>query len=630
MKLKGYRRFKEESTINLTGKLICLIGSNEAGKTSILKALESLNNNAVIEKNDIYRSTAEKPEESYIKARFLLSPEDLDEARLVAGSKLEITKTDKDGRVLSFDPEPPKRDTTLRLKMKEKLKELTMNVKFIEHIKEVQPNGLRNFQQLLSTLQSQNEDLNVQTLNTQIKNCNTVLQAIDDVYAEDKQFFEKGFEALIKDESLLNPTKYAISVIEKKVPKFLLFKDEDRDLQYQYTVGEIPTKPKPLATLAQLANLDLPALVQTINDDDSSRYKGMLSKANEKLKNIFDGKWSQSLLEINLEIKNKSLEILLHEGDYEYSELSRRSDGFRQFLALIAFATLHDSENIILLMDEIELHLHYDGQADLLQTLAKQLFAKKVIYTTHSIGSLPEDLGGVKIVARIPTGFTSTIENKFWKQGEGIATLLPNIGAEQLAFLPLRNAVIVEGAMDMLLLPIIFQEAIAKDNIGFLIVHGLAEKSLDNIIYLEKRNGSNALYLTDCDEEGKKYKMELIKQKIDEKKIFSLPGDLGKNHIATLEDMLSKECLVSAFNKLIKRYYIDQLEIDIKDITDDNKADCIKKLAEKRNIKDYKVAIAYEILSLLADSPDIKIVDQKYLKSLKELYQSIIDSFVSK
>ena len=55
LKLKGYCRFKEEVTLNLSGKLIALLGSNEAGKTSILNALTSLNTDGVINKDHIYK-----------------------------------------------------------------------------------------------------------------------------------------------------------------------------------------------------------------------------------------------------------------------------------------------------------------------------------------------------------------------------------------------------------------------------------------------------------------------------------------------------------------------------------------------------------------------------------------------
>ena len=43
VEIHGYRRFKKLSKMNVDGKLIALVGPNEAGKSSFLKALEHLN-----------------------------------------------------------------------------------------------------------------------------------------------------------------------------------------------------------------------------------------------------------------------------------------------------------------------------------------------------------------------------------------------------------------------------------------------------------------------------------------------------------------------------------------------------------------------------------------------------------
>ncbi len=466
LKLKGYCRFKDEVTLNLSGKLVALLGSNEAGKTSILRALQNLSTDAAMNKDDIYKTSDENPEETYLKARFSLNLDEISQAKLVKNSKLEIHKSHTGSRELTIVPEPKMRDISLRIEMATMLEKVIQNEVFIEKLNEVEPKtGEQKFTQYLGILKSTVENLTITQLNQYSTKCLTILKSIElDSFSENIKSLDADIKKLLEVEKIPSPTEYATNILKGRLPVFLLFGDEDRQLQFQYSVGELSKPSRSLQTLASLSELDLNKLVTAINNDDSARTTTLMKRANVNLKGIFDGKWSQSALAVELTITNKNLQILLDEGGDLFTELKRRSDGFRQFLALIAFVSLKHSENenIILLIDEIESHLHYDGQADLLQTFAKQNFVKKIIYSTHSVGCFPEDLGGIKIIERTPDSFTSKIENKFWNFGNGFAPLLPKIGAQQLAFLPLRSSVIVEGPMDMLLLPVIFKEAISQ------------------------------------------------------------------------------------------------------------------------------------------------------------------------
>lgn len=68
------------------------------------------------------------------------------------------------------------------------------------------------------------------------------------------------------------------------------------------------------------------------------------------------------------------------------SRLDRRSTGFRWFVSFIAaFFEFEKDENLILLLDEPGLSLHARAQKDLLDTIDTQLaVTRQVIYTTHS------------------------------------------------------------------------------------------------------------------------------------------------------------------------------------------------------------------------------------------------------
>ena len=156
------------------------------------------------------------------------------------------------------------------------------------------------------------------------------------------------------------------------------------------------------------------------------------------------------------------------------------SDGMRAFIALLAYTAVN-AEGLtppVLLVDEAELHLHYAAQADLVQVLTEQTAASQVIYTTHSAGCLPEDIGtGVRLVVPIDGADRSRVINWFWDDDEpGFGPLLHGMGyaAGAFAFTPARFAVFAEGATELVLLPTLLREATGRRRIEFQVAPGLA------------------------------------------------------------------------------------------------------------------------------------------------------------
>lgn len=133
---------------------------------------------------------------------------------------------------------------------------------------------------------------------------------------------------------------------------------------------------------------------------------------------------------------------------------------------------------------------------------AKQDRADKVIYTTHSPGCLPADLG-VGIRAVVPDADeTSHVENNFWRQeGGGFTSLMFAMGASAAAFTPARCAVIAEGATDMILLPTLMRAAIDADALPYQVAPGLSEMPPDSYPELDFQ-AAKVAFLVDGDGGG--------------------------------------------------------------------------------------------------------------------------------
>lgn len=149
------------------------------------------------------------------------------------------------------------------------------------------------------------------------------------------------------------------------------------------------------------------------------------------------------------------------------------------FVALAAFvATRSTVTSPVLLIDEAETHLHYDAQADLVNMLLTQGEAAQVIYTTHSPGCLPPDLGtGIRVIAPAQSDpAISEVRNAFWVDHvAGFSPLLFAMGAGAAAFTTTRYAVIAEGASEMILLPSLIRAATGLDFLPYQVAPGLSE-----------------------------------------------------------------------------------------------------------------------------------------------------------
>jgi predicted ATP-dependent endonuclease of OLD family len=280
-----------------------------------------------------------------------------------------------------------------------------------------------------------------------------------------------------------------------------------------------------------------------------------------------------------------------------------------------------------LLIDEVETHLHYDAQADIIQMLAKQNLARKVIYTTHSFGCLPEDLGrGIRLV--VPgDGNTSIIINKFWTQEKaGFSSLLFRMGATTMAFLPVRCCVLTEGPSDIILLAALLRDATKQEVLGFQIAPGVSESDNAWLKTLQKE-GRRVVFIVDGDDEGEKHVKNLKKAGVDEFVIINLRRFADAPCV--IEDFIEKEVYVAALNQELERSG-SEIFVENTDIGDYMKPSSFRHWCKQYDVREInKVDIAYRILDIAIDDPEKSIVSKNHIDSLNRLYHEITEKFRS-
>ena len=654
IKINGFKRF-EKATLNTSGKVIALLGANEAGKSSLLEALTFLNHDRPFNQDtDLTRNKDFNDEEIILEAGFLLNKKDREALSDLYNSDLLrwliIRKPVAGKREFKIKP-PLFKDIEYHQQTLNKL--LTACQSYLAKINKyhnesnytdkqtaIIKQGNSLIEQLKTSIENKN-DLS-STLKTLLENFpDAIFQSLNITYINDKEQITENpdflldlkdsIDKLLKYENGKDTNQQAIDILKERIPQFLLFSEQERNLESNFNLANFEKqKPKKaLNNLFKMADLNIEELSQ--NWKNSSKAKTLINKANNKIAKIYESKWSQSQVKQVLSINSNMLRVSFENLEGDDFELNQRSDGLRQFVALINFLEVEHVEHSILLVDEAELHLHYNAQADLIEIFTKQKFASKIIYTTHSVGCLPEDLGtGVKLVSpQENIEERSTIQKPFGAKDKrpGVLPLVFGMGASQLAFMTIRQSVFVEGVTDMMLLPTLFRQAAQIEYSGFQTIPGIAMTSSANFGLLEN-HAPKVAFLVDRDETGEKYKKQLQESGIEEKRIFQLP-EWGKAIV--LEDYIRKELYLEAVNEQIKNWNDKNTEgclMSLDDIPDANRPLTVKNWCEQHQLKPIdKVSISYSLLDLATSERQEKLIEHSVQDSLLELYRKIIEVF---
>lgn len=627
--LKGFRRFAEETELRTNGKLVAILGPNEAGKTSVLAAINSISSRDAFPKSDLTRGKEVGDQDVVLSAKFTLDCSDLDAAKLTKPTWYILNKLASGAHTARFEPPVPKRDISNRLKIIQVLSKIRANNRLWGRIVQQQEAAIDNFDEAEAILKKDDETLEGGELETLDEFADFIEEGAEDADPRYLRELPSIIRTQIAAEQEKTPSRYASEVVYRRLPKILFFSNEDRLLEGNYDVNELSAKvPSALENLCKVAKVDIKLLVSSVLNNDVSKIAELESRANDELKARFAESWSQSGVHVAIKIINDEIQVLVREENYNFTKLAERSDGLRQFVALQSFTTCERAEDPVLLIDEAEMRLHYDAQADLIQMLSKQTVSSKIIYTTHSAGCLPEDLGnGVRLVESLDNKDQpgrSIIKNHFWTREEGgLTPLLFGMGAATLAFFPIRRALLTEGESDMLLLPTMLRESLDRKNLSFQIVPGLSKTSGINLPILS-RNGKGVAFALDFDDGGREIEKKVAAAGFSKDSIFFLKASASASTQSQVEDFVNPRILAWAANEAFRDIGISTQEITPASLRGTGRVSILRShFGVKKNSDVPKVRIAYRVLEYMVANPEEKIIDAKRRAAFDQFARSV-------
>jgi predicted ATP-dependent endonuclease of OLD family len=653
-KVSGYKRFAAENEMDLDGDLICIIGPNSSGKSSFLDALVHFGSDSDFSEPE--RTRAEQGQTLPPSLQLSFELEKADREALVeipeanAVKRLEVLKHDDgEGRTYRCEPRPD-RDLGTRKKLKGSLEELRQSPWLEKHGEPgEEAMGEAPETRTSSLLDEAIEiaDLTNDTLGDARLDRLTVLRTrLQEIIDGDRlseaeeplpqkyRGLPENLDELIDLERTTSPHRRAIAALVSLVPRILKFDDAARELAARYDLNADPDQA--ISNLLSLAGIDWEGLREVANSDNRGWRITFIDKANETLKNEITEAWGQLPLTVRLNLEGTELTVVMEMQAEDYIEIDQQSDGLRQFVALRSFiASEAGAVAPIVLIDEAETHLHYDAQSELVTVFEEQNEAAKIIYTTHSAGCLPRDIGvglrGITPTTTLVDGRErqtdhSQIVNGFWLRDYGFSPVLIAMGAGAFAFSSVSKAVMTEGFTDALILPSLLREALGQSRLGYQVVprfSGVARGEIPNFDLVAAR----LAVLADGDQGGTDHKNNLEKQGLRKDQIFFLGGEQSG---LSLEDLVAEDIYREAVDGELEVHKPDLRFAGSLPTTGRSKA--VEKWAEGQRGSDgkaielSKAAVAQRVLNQRRkDGKKQRLLDPNHKQTLKELDKSLRD-----
>ena len=657
VQISNYKSIIESGTIPIESNLTAVIGMTDAGKTSFLTAISSVDRNIVIPEDDLTRGTS-------VTNKFLAGQLDLKDI-LLFKIEYEVEEDDKeqlpdefknitgvdvlryaDG-VVKLKPignysETPSGIKENQDKILEVLKQFTDNFNnAVTRLAEVN-NHRQAFENIINSFKENdfkkiiNVDLSIQQLTNQV---NTI--------PKDAQFQNEVtqlFKALKthRDQLEQSLSRDPFNRLYELVPK-PLFQNKVFDLEDRIKIDDFiadPSRSDTFRCVAVVSGLN-PNAIQRIRNKDSSVQNSYLDSVAETLSKRLNSFWKQEVYQFKFVIKGAT-ELTLNVIDKTTSKetsVKERSTGFKWWTAFflqIASFQVKKSGTKIILLDNPASELHDEGKGDVLRFLsdATKSGNLQIIYSSHERALIdPWRIDRIRYVEKTDAG-TKIQRTHSGEKGDLINKIRRSIGSPaRYSLFGGPRTILFEGESDMNFFSA-FNEHFEQKSKNFLnkdlysinAINGVS--NAPQFCSLYKNLGLDFLIVVDSGTKTRDMQKEL--EKDDFKKYFLEMSEYTEKNESDIEDLIEPKLyhhiFTMAYKNILKK--LPTLE-EIENKNNNDKKTVMKYLDwfEENGLKKdqfNKVLISRQMIEVLLQNDKSGVLgeliantEQKFLKLIE-------------
>ena len=474
-RVQMYKCILDSTVVRIT-PLTVLVGKNESGKTSLLRALHKFNPFVP----DPYSIPVEWPrgcrdkrskDQAVCAAEFMLSPDEQEGLKSLTDAKVELDRLtvskDYEGKFeVHFPPNafPDKLHPNEIDGICSSLPTLTEPVKeeFLQNANACKQEVQRlvnegRFSELPNIEKPHRERLNSERSSGRPNHQN------------EETFISQYFEALnsiiqkLKDSPSIQ--KRAHEYVVARLPVFV-YMDEYRSFKGTALLDQVKARKdqnklsdddKTFLTILALSGLTLDEEVEKAAKEGREERQYDLSDAAATLTKKIAEHWGSLRYEVDFRADGQEFFTFVKDAkDKALIKLEERSRGFQWFFSfdlMLMHETKGTLKDCVILLDEPGLHLHPQAQSDLLKRLEEYAKGNVLVYTSHSPFMLDlQEPDRIRVISETEKGSTVT-EDLTASQPEAKLTLQAALGISgRTSFLLAEKNLVVEGVDDYLYL----------------------------------------------------------------------------------------------------------------------------------------------------------------------------------